>query len=369
MAATPTLCVLLPAVGMYPALGRMLSDTAPRLGWNVNVAHRATPEVLSADVLLLAGLCRYIEGLREQLSRRDRRKTATILWQLEPLPPVQFSASGEQIGRRVASWDWGRIPLPLRRVLDLIVPFRSRLLRSIRRCLANRYRLEVESGPRQQGWLRFDEENFFNAAADWNWIQDAHSRGWIDFHFASVQPRVEFLRSRGIPANMVAVGYHPGWGRDLKLERDIDVLFLGTLGRGPRRTTLQQLGERLDSRGLKLTVVEKAFGAERERLLNRCKIMLNLLRAPHDLPGMRVLLGLSCGALVLSEQCEGTGAFVAGEHFVMSSLQEMPQTIETFLGEDSKRERIARAGHAFVTSTLTLENSLSTLLQPVTSRA
>jgi spore maturation protein CgeB len=96
--------------------------------------------------------------------------------------------------------------------------------------------------------------------------------------------------------------------------------------------------------------------------LNRSRIVLSLLRVPHDLAGMRVLMGMACRALVVSEYCKGTGAYVPGEHFVMAPLNQLPETIVRYLDHESERERIASAGHRFVTEELTLQKALAKML-------
>ena len=112
-----------------------------------------------------------------------------------------------------------------------------------------------------------------------------------------------------------------------------------------------------------MTFVRGAYGALRERWLNRARIVLSLLRLRHDLAGMRVLMGLACGALVVSEQCVDTGAFRPGEHFVMAERERMPEVIEHYLTHEEERERIARQGHSFVTRELTLARVVHTMLK------
>ena len=360
-------CIQLPSVGIYPELGRMLGSAFSDLGWRPTVRHRADAAALDQDLLVLVGLCRYIEGLPEVLGQRQGRKPTTVLWQLEPLPPVQLSPAGEAIGFRVAACDWGRLPRRVRRVLNGVVPFRTKLMRLARRWVARAYTRQVIHEPDHAGWGGYDVENYFNAMADWRWIRAAHASGWLDHCFATVQPRVRFLRSRGIAAEMLPVGYHPDWGRDRGLPRDIDVLFLGDIRRGRRADLVRWLGRQLAARGRTLTVVRKAHGADRESLLGRARIAVNLLRAPHDLAGVRLLMGMGCGALIVSEPCADTGAFEPGRHFVMAEVARLPEVIDEYLVDDEKRQAIAREGQRLVTEELTLTRVVSRMLQQVTA--
>jgi len=118
----------------------------------------------------------------------------------------------------------------------------------------------------------------------------------------------------------------------------------------------------LARRGRTLTLAGDAFGADREQLLNRARIVLSLLRIPHDLAGMRMLMGMACGALVVAEDCPDTDAYRPGEHFVMARLDELPAVIEYYLVHEDERQKIARQGHRFVTEELTLANAVRKML-------
>jgi len=358
-------CILLPSIGLYPELGVMLEDSFASLGWQATVRHRAEPQALDHDLLLLAGFCRHIEGLPDLLRQRRPKSPPTVLWQLEPLPPPQFSASGEKTGARVAVCDWNRLSPRWRRALNFVVPFRTKLFPLLRRGLAHSYSRYAVRQPDQDGWKRYSVDNYFMAMADWLWIRRAQAHGWFDACFASVQPRVEFLRRRGIAAEMLPFGYHPNWGRDLRLQRDIDVLFLGRIAPGPRGEVLRRLQAELAARGRTLTFVRGVRGAEREHVLNRARIMVNLLRMPHDLAGMRVLMGIACGALVVSEHADATGAFLPGKHFVMTAPDRLAEKIDYFLAHEEERQKIAAEGYRFVTQELTLAKGLGRILASV----
>lgn len=128
---------------------------------------------------------------------------------------------------------------------------------------------------------------------------------------------------------------------------------------------MHQLQHQLARHRRKLTVVRRAFGVARTKLLNRTRIMLVLLRTPHDMPAMRLLLGMACGTLVVCEKCVGTGAFRSGEHFVMAELERLPEVIDHYLTHEDERCQTARWGHQFVTRELTIENMLCRLLDRI----
>jgi len=360
--------IIAPRFSMYPCFTKMIAEGFSSIGCAVNICHVPDATVFAHDVVLLTGLSQYDGGLTRWLSRRPEKKPVTVLWQLEPLPPVQLSVFGERIGFRVAKCDWGRLPPGLAKVLGNMIPFRTQTLRLIRRWLVRPYAQYVARQPEQEGWIQFDTEIFFKAMVEWVRIRALHRAGCIDQFFATVQPRVEFLRSRGISADLLPFGYHPDWGGDLAIERDIDVLFLGALVKR-RGVLVHQLQQQLERRGRKLTAVRRAFGEARTELLNRTRIMLVLLRTPHDMPAMRLLLGMACGALVVCEKCAGTSEFRSGEHFVMAGLEQLPEVIDYYLTHEDERCRIARQGHEFVTRELTIENMLCRLLDQIKMEA
>ena len=358
-------CILLPHGGVYPALGAMLHEVFSDLGWQATVRNEADTALLEQDLLLLAGLCRHVDGLPDLLRQRQGQKPVTVLWQLEPLPPAELSLDGERIGLRATAFDWRRMPRAAQKALGYVAPLGKELARLGRRGLALAYSRQVIHEPNHQGWVRYHVSNYLAAVSEWRWIKPAHANGWLDHYFASTQPRVRFLRSRGISAEMLPVGYHRDWGRDLGANRDIDVLFLGSMGRRRRGANLRWLQEELARRGRTLTFAVGAYGAAREELLNRARIVLSLLRMPHDLAGIRVLMGMACGALVVSEYCHDTDAYRPGEHFVMAELNQLPKVIDYYLEHEEERKTIAWQGHRFVTEELTLANLMHKMLRQI----
>jgi hypothetical protein len=359
-------CLLLPRVGLYSELGAMLAEAFAGLGWQATVHHCADRRLLDSDLLVLAGLCGGLDGVGEVSCQRRDRRAVTALWQLEPLPPAELSPEGERIGLRAAAFDWERLPRAAQTALRCGAPVGRRLFRLARRGLALGYSRRVVREPNHQGWRDYYVSHYLQTMSEWRWLKLAHARGWVDHCFASNQTRVRFLRSRGVSAHMVPLGYHRGWGTDLHLERNIDVLYLGYIDRRPRGVKVRRLQESLAERGCALTLAAGVQGAVREELLNRARIVLSLLRMPHDLAGMRVLMGLACGALVISESCDGTGAFLPGKHFVMAGTEQLPETILHYLAHGDERRKIAGQGHRFVTQELTLTDALTKMLEHVT---
>jgi hypothetical protein len=176
----------------------------------------------------------------------------------------------------------------------------------------------------------------------------------------STPSRREFLAEQGISSHWVPFGYDATYGRDLKLTRDIDVLFLGTPDDARHRQAVRHLKRK------RVNVVSKGswsdpacWGEERTKLINRTKIFLGLQRRPGKLSGIRMLLGMANKALVIAEPMYDSAPYVAGKHFISASLDEMPEVIEHYLRADSERELITDEAHRFVTEEVTLAQSLA----------
>lgn len=194
-------------------------------------------------------------------------------------------------------------------------------------------------------------------------------KGLPDLLLAPTLDRHEFLSERGIPAHWVPLGYDPSRGYDMRLSRDIDVLFLGTLD-VPRR---ERIIERLRRDGVELLAMGSRFdpacwGESRTRLLNRTKILLNISRAPGQLPDTRLILGMANKALVISEPIYNSAPYIPEKHYISATLEEMPEVIAYYLAHDHKREYIANEGHRFVTQEVTMARSVSHILELIRNR-
>jgi glycosyltransferase involved in cell wall biosynthesis len=274
-------------------------------------------DMAAADLVWLQGNAnRYPAVCRQLLSRPRTNRPLVLVWHTEPLPPPR--AAG--------------LPIPtlhLREIAKVV--------------LRDSRATDVYSN-----WFR---------------VRKLARHGLPDILVVSTGARQEFLTEHGIKAHFVPLGYHPGYGRDLGLQRDIDTLFLGALD-VPRR---RRLLNRLRRRGI--NVVERGswfdpanWGEERARLLNRTKILLNFGRHPGELSGMRLILGMANKALVISEPIYRPAPYVPGTHYVSATIEEMPEVIRYYLEHEDERQRIVAEGHRSVMQEVTLERSAARIL-------
>jgi hypothetical protein len=197
-------------------------------------------------------------------------------------------------------------------------------------------------------------------------LRELVDAGAVDVLLTGGPASRQFLAEQGIASADLTLGCHPALGRDLGLERDIDVMFLGATDVPRRRRVLRDL------RRHGIDVVQSGswhdprfWGEERTRLLNRVRILLNLPRRPAESAKTRLMLGMANGALVVSEPMYDASPFEAGRHYVSADADELPETIRRLLADDEERGRIAAAGHRFATTEVTLERSVGRLLAAI----
>jgi hypothetical protein len=155
-----------------------------------------------------------------------------------------------------------------------------------------------------------------------------------------------YLNDRGYTCSPLPPLYNPAWGADLGLERDIPVLWLGKIGTRRRARLLKHVRGDLQARGIEMMVIDGVenpyiFGEARTRLLNRTRIMLNLLREKWDNNSLRFILAVHNGALAVGEPVLPHTSFEPGEHMVVAPVAELAETIAYYLENEPARARIA----------------------------
>lgn len=301
---------------------RVAAPTAilAELGFDVCQQVDGSLEPDPGEVVLVWGNAVWFPRAMRSLERMpSTRRPITVLWHVEPLPPPRDSGL--------------RWPLPTLRELAKIV------LRD----------------PRAS-------DVYSNVRA----LERLARHGLPDVLGVPTRERHAFLAERGFDAFLGSSGYEPLDGRDLGLERDIDVLFLGSTNLRSRRRALRRLrraGVHVEVRGSYSD--PSLWGEERTRLLNRTKIVLSISRFPGTFGSKRFVIALACKALVVSDPLYDSSPFVPDVHFVETSLEDMPAVIERYLADEDARARVADQGHAFVTTELTMERAVTRLLAAV----
>jgi hypothetical protein len=150
------------------------------------------------------------------------------------------------------------------------------------------------------------------------------------------------LAAHGIKASLCGIGYMPALTRIQPAPvKDIDVLFIGSMN--PRRgQVLDQIG----SRGAVVTVAFDSYGAERDSLIARAKIVLNLHFYQAKLfEIVRVSYLLANRVCVVSEtglDAELEAPFAGGVAF--AGYEGLASACLRLLADEAARDRIAEKG-------------------------
>ena len=148
------------------------------------------------------------------------------------------------------------------------------------------------------------------------------------------------------------------------------MVFLGTTVDRRRRTLVARLEAEFARHAVSVQIHDGSpqrgfcFDEARTLLLNRAKILLNIMRQPWDDPVHRMLLAAANGALLLSEPLapDSVGPFAVGEHLVTAEIVDLGAAVSYYASHPVERERIARQAFELVTGELTIERMCARLL-------
>jgi hypothetical protein len=210
-----------------------------------------------------------------------------------------------------------------------------------------------------KGWsVRSGFQEFVNRGrrycyyGDLYWMRDA---GVLKVLAVWSHWTAEYLRVRGFKTMVPSQGRNPDWGEDLHLKRDIPLLWLGKPGSKRRQRILKQLRVQLEDMGIPMLVIDGVehpyvFDDERTRLLNRSKIVLNVLREKWDDNTLRFGLAVQNKALIVSETMLPHSSLKPGVHYVESPVDRLAETISYYLNNENERVRIADQAYEFLMS-------------------
>lgn len=198
-----------------------------------------------------------------------------------------------------------------------------------------------------------------------------HRRGWLDIFADTSEIYAEIHRRHGIPTIVAHWGATPQWYKDLGLERDIDVLWMGTRGTRRRSILIDRVRSELESHGVRMHVADGKenpfiFGDERIHYLNRSKITLNITRTWYDDNFSRIALAAPNRSLIVSEKIlPHCPSFLAGTHYVAVPVEELAETILYYLEHEEERSRIVDNAYHLVTTKLLFRESIKSIMDAV----
>jgi hypothetical protein len=364
----PQICIgLASKAGDVHQFGRMLCDALSEIGLVPLEVEDGSPVVLQSDALLLIGGCHSFDGFAQLLDNIRRSRPKTILWQIDPLPPKTLTPEAERIGEEA----WQKLERHTRSLgykainACLTRPMRQKRKQAVYENLFRDFKDQM-ARTLTPPFNNLDEDSCKFIMRGYLLLRRNAARGWLDHIFCTIPARQQFLQSRGISAHYAPLGYHPIMGRRLNCQRDIDALFIGNTTDCRRRSIMEDLRKNLYSKRITLHSAERGcFGDERTALLNRAAISLNVPKVPWEVAGLRFLMSMACGAMVISEQIEDPTPYTPGVHFVQVGLSDIPDAIEYYLNNREERNRIVDAAYNYITRELTMENSIMKILREV----
>lgn len=332
-----------------------------QLGHATSVVQDGDPTGFEADVmLLLTNLGNYpIYG--RWLQDCGGRRPATILWQLDPLPPEHLPPEAEAAGLKASRWRnrfcQHQSAASMPRWKKICTLFRLREWTS-KEFSAFGYR-KVSRLMKVADGEPVDWKQIRGVMWSWHRILASHREGWLDHLVVSTHQRLRFLSSRGIKAHFVPMGAFEEMGRDLGCERDIPVGFLGVIKHGRRAVLLEQLRERLKEKGVSLDqMVQGCYGEKRCQWLNRTRILVSLHNYSWNPAWIRFLIAAKCGTLVVSEPMNDEHPMKAGIHYAAATLEEMPEIICGLLENPKKISELVKAAANICNHDLTLSRAM-----------
>jgi hypothetical protein len=335
-----------------------LANQLSQAGWDCFVIEGIPVADRDLDLVLLFGDVAMLPWVDAMLDNVRARDTPTMLWQLEPLPQRPLDERALAAVRRL---------YPVLRAEHI---YRSNRIRR----LANRFLSWRLAGQARAafdaGHLPLDRYRLQLVSRSCQWVQDAYRAGRLTGIMAGMQSGAALLEQAGIQAKYVPVGYHPQFGiLQPDAERDLDVVFFGSLTEG-RAAALRDIECRLGKAGYGLTVASgDCYGESRNGLLNRARIVLNLLNYPWEFPSMRLVMAMACGCLVVSVSGPDPAPFRDGEHFIQAEPGSICETLLRYLANEDERTVLAQRGHAFVTGELTMQKTIVPEIEGILERA
>jgi hypothetical protein len=355
-------CITLPARGRnYDELASVLASVVRELGGDVSLLRDGDSSVLDADIVILFGKCSEFDASARLLGAHATRRPATVLWHVELLPPGPIPAHAENAARKLVRCDVSRLPKSLRALVRCL-PSHSSLVNWVRQ-------VRCAQLVRRCGWEnrlpdgRIHAREWYHAVQHALWFQQWYSDAWCDFVATSTVPRCRVLTEMGIPCEYASLGYHPLWGMDQGRDRDLDVVFLGRVNRTGRERLLGRIDRQLARAGVKLVVADHdCYGENRTTLLNRTRISLDLIKNAWEMPMLRPLVSVACGALVVSNWWRDPYPF-RDEHLVRVESDALATAILEHLHNEPARRQIAEAAYRHLTTELAWRPIVSRVLQ------
>ena len=199
----------------------------------------------------------------------------------------------------------------------------------------------------------------------------AIKRGVMGLLLEYSQVYADYYSAMGLPVR------YARWGlideareETVGVERDIDVLWIGTRRTRRRSQLLDQVMARLNSLGKRTVVIDgvnhpPVYGHERALLLSRAKITLNLLPTWYDsaLAYRWPLAAASRSLLVTEESLPHAPEYRPGEHYVAAPVSSLVETICHYLDHPEERAAIVEKAYQAAMNGHTMLDSVQQIMR------
>jgi predicted nucleotidyltransferase len=127
--------------------------------------------------------------------------------------------------------------------------------------------------------------------------------------------------------------------RDTSIEKDIDILFVGSITER-RKRILSELQKEFHVEW------QKVYGTELSLYINRAKIVLNIHAEEYLDVETRVFEVLGSGGFLITEKLAQENPFKDGVHLIETeNIEEMSKKIRWYLSHDQERNEISDHGY------------------------
>ncbi|MCV2869044.1 glycosyltransferase [Defluviimonas sp. WL0002] len=339
----PSVTVSIVSSNVRPEVGEAVANGLEARGLQARFLEDATPEAMRSDLILLLGGPSSQRTTIGRIERARSGRPGVAAWLFEPLPPPELPCDTVRRATRFSAIRTGRRwTRPLMRFLSW--PTDAMLARRAGRGLsASNMRFFIDSA---------------------SFAFRGTERGWLDAVFVSTEQKRAQLADWGVPSTFLPVGQQPAFGRDLGLDRDIDLLFIGSMKSRRRQAALKSLFATARGQGLTVHVPEGAvWGEDRTRLINRARVLLHVHQFDWDTPWMRWCLAAANGAVVISEPLSLPDPLRPGVDYVEAPLSGMAALLAELARNEDRRLAMLAASRARIEATMTQGASLDRLAE------
>jgi Glycosyl transferases group 1 len=178
----------------------------------------------------------------------------------------------------------------------------------------------------------------------------------------------DYLHSLGIDSVIVPRGYHPSYGKQLNLKRDIPLVWMGKMRTRRRRKILINLFSEMKKHGKEMKIFDGVnnpfiFGETRTEILNRTWFVANVFfSGPTDELSIRFFISGANGAVIITEPGLNKYPFIPGTHLVEAPVSEMTDKILYYLDHPHEWQEISHNMRSLIQNELTLRKSINQLL-------